>query len=146
VLAAAPAIAPAVDAVASSAASTSSADLVPGAAAALPAATSLVHAAKDAAKERRTREARERREARLAAAALQPRPDPPAATGIVRVAISPWGEVEVDGKPAGTSPPLTELSLSAGPHRIVVRNADLPSYSSAVNVSADQPVTVKHKF
>ncbi len=112
---------------------------------ALPKAAPLVHEARETPKERRTRDARER-EARLAAAATPPRPAAPAPTGIVRIAISPWGEVEVDGKTAGTSPPLTELSLSAGRHQIVVRNTDLPAYSSTVNVTADQPVSFKHKF
>ena len=67
-------------------------------------------------------------------------------TGTVRIAISPWGEIEVDGRAAGTSPPLTELTLPAGVHQIVVRNADLPAHSVQVNVTADQPVTLKHKF
>jgi serine/threonine-protein kinase len=70
----------------------------------------------------------------------------PVATGIVRIAISPWGEVEVDGRGAGTSPPLTELSLSAGRHQIVIRNTDLPPHSVVVNVTADQPVNLKYKF
>ncbi|HWI10525.1 MAG TPA: serine/threonine-protein kinase, partial [Burkholderiaceae bacterium] len=144
-LAATPVLAVAAAVVDAGASSVPSVNAMPASAAALPQAPPLVREAKDSSKERRAREARER-EARLAVAAPQPRPAAPAATGIVRVAISPWGEVEVDGKPAGTSPPLTELSLSAGRHQIVVRNADLPSYSSAVNISADQPVTVKHKF
>ncbi len=95
---------------------------------------------RETAKEKRARE----REARLANAAA---PNPaPAPTGTLRIAISPWGDIEVDGKPAGTSPPLTELTLSPGRHQIVVRNTDLPPLSTSVNVTADQPVTLKHKF
>jgi eukaryotic-like serine/threonine-protein kinase len=73
---------------------------------------------------------------------------PPVAalTGTVKVAISPWGQVEVDGKPMGTSPPVTELKLSLGKHKIVFSNTDLPSHSVVVNVLADQPITVRHKF
>jgi len=93
-------------------------------------------AAKETPKERRAREARER-EAKLAA---------PAATGVLRFAVSPWGQIEVDGKPAGTSPPLTELSLSEGSHQIVIRNADLPPYSTSVSVTAGQTATLKYKF
>ena len=33
------------------------------------------------------------------------------AEGVVQLAVSPWGQVEVDGKPMGTSPPLTRLTL-----------------------------------
>jgi len=107
------------------------------------AATALKSAPKESAKERRAREARER-DARLAAAAQNAAAPPP--RGLVRIAVSPWGEVEVDGKPAGASPPLTELSLPEGRHQIVIRNTDLPPLSMVANVSADQPVTVKHKF
>jgi len=93
-------------------------------------------APKETAKERRAREARER-DAKLAA---------PAPTGVLRIAVSPWGQVEVDGKPAGTSPPLTELSLPEGSHQIVIRNADLPPYSTSVSVTAGQTATLKYKF
>ena len=97
-------------------------------------------APKETPKERRAREAREARSANT------PAPVAPAARGVVRIAISPWGEVEVDGKLAGTSPPLTELSLPEGRHQIVIRNTDLPPHNAVVNVTADQPVTLKHKF
>ncbi len=91
---------------------------------------------KETAKERRAREARER-DAKAAA---------PAPTGVLRIAVSPWGQIEVDGKPAGTSPPLTELNLAEGPHQIVIRNADLPPYSTSVSVTAGQTATLKYKF
>jgi eukaryotic-like serine/threonine-protein kinase len=70
----------------------------------------------------------------------------PAASGLVQLAISPWGEVDVDGRPAGVTPPLAQLSLSAGRHRITVRNADFPPLSTTVDVDPDQPVTVRHRF
>jgi serine/threonine-protein kinase len=95
--------------------------------------------AKESPKDRRAREVR----LAAAAAALAATSG---STGSVRIAISPWGEVEVDGKPAGTSPPMTELTLPAGRHQIVIRNADLPPHTASVNVTADQPVLLKHKF
>lgn len=127
----------------SSTASGAGAASAPAVAHAPPNALPPARDTRETPKERRARE----REARLAsAAAALPRPAAPAATGIVRIAVSPWGEIEVDGRPAGTAPPVTELNLPAGRHRIVVRNADLPAYSSQVNVAADQPVSLKHKF
>ena len=87
--------------------------------------------------DRRTREAR-------AAAAVVPAAAP--ITGTVRMAISPWGNVEVDGQVVGSSPPLSELTLPEGRHQIVVRNADLPPLSVTVTVTAGQPVNLKHKF
>ena len=41
---------------------------------------------------------------------------------------------------------IWELSLPQGKHLIVIRNTDLPSFSSVVNVTADQPINLKHKF
>jgi serine/threonine-protein kinase len=90
-------------------------------------------------KETPTRRVRER-EARVVA------PAAPTATGTVRVAVSPWGEIEVDGRIAGTTPPMTELTLPAGPHQIVVRNSDLPAHRVQVNVTPDEPVVLRHRF
>nr|MBP6466347.1 PEGA domain-containing protein [Rubrivivax sp.] len=92
---------------------------------------------------------------RPAAAAPKPRPPAadstvaaaaPLATGALQLAISPWGEVEVDGTPAGTAPPLTRLTLPEGQHTVTVRNADFPPYTTRVQVSADEPATVRHRF
>ncbi len=71
---------------------------------------------------------------------------PAAVTGWVNIAISPWGQVEVNGTPAGTTPPLTRLELPSGQHTITVRNADFPPYTQRVTVDAERPVTVKHRF
>lgn len=75
-------------------------------------------------------------------------PPPPAvvATGLLQLAISPWGHVEVDGQPAGTTPPLARLSLSEGSHTVTVRNEDFPAFTTIVQVTADKPVTVRHRF
>ncbi|MEY4562840.1 MAG: hypothetical protein RLZZ618_2117, partial [Pseudomonadota bacterium] len=66
--------------------------------------------------------------------------------GTVHIAISPWGQVEVNGAPAGTAPPLTRLELPQGTHTITVRNEDFPPYTLRVQVDAERPVTVKHRF
>ena len=68
------------------------------------------------------------------------------ATGQLQLAISPWGQIEVDGMAAGTTPPLTRLSLPEGSHTITVRNEDFAPYTTTVQVSADKPVTVRHRF
>jgi serine/threonine-protein kinase len=102
--------------------------------------------ARESTKERRSREARERElresEARITAAASLVAP----ATGTVKIAISPWGLVEVDGTSSGAAPPITELTLAEGKHQIVVRNGDFAPYSTSVNVTAGQSVTLRHKF
>ena len=119
------------------------------AAAALPAGPAVVRETRAPAKEplketpkdKRSRETREREARGTAAAAAVP-----VSTGILRIAISPWGAVEVDGRAVGNSPPLTELSLPTGRHQVIVRNTDLPPFSTSVNITADQPVTLKHRF
>jgi hypothetical protein len=79
-------------------------------------------------------------------------PAPAAATapvlvpGVVNIAISPWGQVEVDGAPVGTTPPLSRLELPPGTHTITVRNEDFPPYTQRVQVNSERPVTVKHRF
>ena len=97
-----------------------------------------IKAAKEAARDKRAREARER-EARAMAAA-------PVASGSIRLAVSPWGQVEVDGTSVGTAPPLTEITLSEGRHQIMIRNADFPPYSASVNIRPGTPVVLKHRF
>ena len=64
----------------------------------------------------------------------------------MQLAISPWGQVEIDGRPAGTTPPLARLTLPAGTHTITVRNADFPPYTATVQVHADKPAVVRHRF
>jgi serine/threonine-protein kinase len=66
--------------------------------------------------------------------------------GVVQLAVSPWGQVEVDGKPMGTSPPLTRLTLTSGNHTITVRNTDFPAYTTTVTVDGESPVTLRHRF
>jgi eukaryotic-like serine/threonine-protein kinase len=66
--------------------------------------------------------------------------------GVVQLAVTPWGQVEVDGRAMGTTPPLTRLSLPAGSHQIVVRNGDFPAHTANVTVSEDKPLTLRHRF
>lgn len=67
-------------------------------------------------------------------------------TGQLKLAISPWGHVEVNGAAAGTTPPLTRLTLAEGSHTVTIRNEDFVPYTTTVQVSADKPVTVRHRF
>jgi serine/threonine-protein kinase len=67
-------------------------------------------------------------------------------SGTLQLAISPWGQVEIDGAPAGTAPPLARLSLAEGTHTITVRNADFPPYIATVQISAERAVVIKHRF
>lgn len=68
------------------------------------------------------------------------------ATGEVVLAISPWGQVEVNGAPAGIAPPLNRLTLTEGRHTITIRNDAFPPHRVTITVTPGQPVTVRHKF
>jgi serine/threonine-protein kinase len=70
----------------------------------------------------------------------------PPPQGLVQLAISPWGQVEVNGAAVGTTPPLSRLELPAGTHTITVRNEDFPPYTQRVQVDPERPVTLKHRF
>jgi serine/threonine-protein kinase len=80
------------------------------------------------------------------AVAATPSHAPTPATGTLRLAVEPWAEVWVDGKSMGVTPPLTQLSLPAGAHRVQLRNGDLASKDIAVDVPAGKYTTVRHRF
>lgn len=67
-------------------------------------------------------------------------------SGTVMLAVSPWGEVRVDGKVRGVTPPLRALKLSAGKHRIEIRNADLPPYVVNITLEAGTTQRITHRF
>lgn len=91
-------------------------------------------------------QSRRTRQGRATARSMPATASTPAPTGRLRLAISPWGEVEVDGQPAGISPPLTGLSLREGSHWIVIRNAGLPLHRVEVEIRSNQTATVRHRF
>jgi len=64
----------------------------------------------------------------------------------IRFAISPWGEIYVDGKKQGVSPPLREVEVRPGPHTIEVRNTTLPPHVETVDVEPGSRIRIKHKF
>lgn len=74
---------------------------------------------------------------------LTPAPLP---SGTLKLAISPWGEVWVDGKSAGVTPPLGQLTLPSGKHAIVIRNGDSPDFRQTIDVQPGKAVQVKHQF
>ncbi len=71
---------------------------------------------------------------------------PPPANGSLAVAVSPWGEVIVDGASRGISPPLSTLTLSAGRHTIEIRNGDFEPVRMAVEVKPNETTRIRHKF
>lgn len=67
-------------------------------------------------------------------------------TAKVVLAVSPWGEIYIDGKLHGTTPPITTLDLAPGRHRIEVRNSSQPPRIMFVTLQAGSVQRIRHDF
>jgi class 3 adenylate cyclase len=74
------------------------------------------------------------------------RPKAPEEVSSVAFRILPWGEIYIDGKKRGVSPPLTTVKLKPGKYRIEIKNSSFPVYSQAVEVKSNDKIEIKHKF
>lgn len=86
---------------------------------------------------------------KLAAPAALPGATTPAAArgeGVIGLDIAPWGEVFVDGKPMGVSPPMQELKLSAGRHTVEIRYGDKAAVTAQVVVDPAKALQIRHRF
>jgi serine/threonine-protein kinase len=61
-------------------------------------------------------------------------------------AIAPWGEIYVNGKKRGVSPPLREVQVNPGEHTIEVRNTTFPPLVRTVSVEPGERLRIQHKF
>lgn len=77
---------------------------------------------------------------------ISPIESPSAKTSIVNFAVSPWGDVFLDGKNLGASPPLTTLSVPPGKHKIEIKNTSFPVYSQTFEAKPDEKLKITHKF
>jgi len=86
----------------------------------------------------------------LAARSAPPAPArtaaPVAAAGTLQLAILPWGEVFVNGKSRGVSPPLRSVEVPPGTYTVEVRNTSFPTHTRRVEVRAGEPVRIRHRF
>jgi len=60
--------------------------------------------------------------------------------------ISPWGEVFVNGKSQGVSPPKKFVKLDPGKYKIEVKNTTFPVHAQNLDVKPREEVTLKHRF
>ena len=70
----------------------------------------------------------------------------PAGTLVVALAISPWGEIYVNGQKQGVSPPLRTVTLTPGRHKIEIRNTSFPSHIEMIDARPGGKIAIKHKF
>jgi hypothetical protein len=92
-----------------------------------------------------------RPKAKLAAAEKKPqaaeKPAAPASgNGRLELAVLPWGEVVINGKSRGVSPPLRALEIPPGSHTIELRNSTFPSHVEKIDVKAGEAVRIRHRF
>ena len=69
-----------------------------------------------------------------------------AASATLLLAVAPWGEVFVDGTSQGISPPLVELPLTPGKHRVEIRNEGAKPFRQDVVLKEGESLRLKHKF
>jgi class 3 adenylate cyclase len=69
-----------------------------------------------------------------------------AAASRIELAVAPWGEVFVDGKSRGLTPPLRTLEISPGSHTIEIRNSTFPARVEKVVVKPGDAVKIRHRF
>jgi serine/threonine-protein kinase len=70
----------------------------------------------------------------------------PVAQARLGFAVTPWGEVYIDGRKTGITPPLNEIRLPPGKHTIEIRNTTFQPHRQTVDLRADGSVRIKHKF
>jgi class 3 adenylate cyclase len=103
-------------------------------------------AAKDKAKAREKAVATQETIRQPARAAAVQETAPAAAPAMLTFAVSPWGEVHVNGKLQGVSPPLQELEIGPGRYRIEIRNGAAQPHVVTVNAKSGERIRIKHKF
>ncbi len=74
-------------------------------------------------------------------------PTPPKTVAKVRIVANPWGQVTIDGKNYGTTPPAIETELSPGKHKVKIANSGAPQpFETEIEVKAGESVVVRHTF
>ena len=82
----------------------------------------------------------------IAAPPPKPVPPPPPQTGKILLTVWPWGEIYVNGRLQGTTPPLAELELPPGKHRVEIRNSAQLPFHTFVELQAGQAQAIRYNF
>jgi serine/threonine protein kinase len=81
-----------------------------------------------------------------APAKAEAKPPAPPPNPSYRLHIKPWGTLFVDGKSRGVSPPLRQITLTPGKHKIGIVNPSFPEYQTTIEVDRNKPGTIAHDF
>lgn len=68
------------------------------------------------------------------------------AAAVMKLVVLPWGEVYLDGRMQGISPPLLELQVAPGKHEIEIRNTKFPVYKKTIQAKVGEKIKIKHTF
>lgn len=68
------------------------------------------------------------------------------APAVVSLGILPWGEIYLDGRMQGVSPPLLELQVVEGQHEIRIRNTSFPTVTRIITVKSGEKIKIRHRF
>jgi class 3 adenylate cyclase len=64
----------------------------------------------------------------------------------LELAVAPWGEVLIDGRSRGLSPPLRVIEVAAGTHKVEIRNSTFPAHVAQIEVKPGEVVKIQHRF
>lgn len=70
----------------------------------------------------------------------------PGGTARLILAVSPQGDVYIDGQHYGTTPPITTFDLEPGMHRVEVRSGSRKPYLTYMTVQAGDVRRIRHDF
>ncbi|OIR16176.1 adenylate and guanylate cyclase catalytic domain protein [mine drainage metagenome] len=68
------------------------------------------------------------------------------APAVVSLGVLPWGEIYLDGRMQGVSPPLMELQVVEGQHEIKIRNTTFPTVTRLITVKSGEKIKIRHRF
>ena len=68
------------------------------------------------------------------------------APATITISVAPWGEVYLNGRMQGISPPLAELQVVPGKHEVEIRNTAFPAYKKVFLFKPGSALKIRHKF
>ncbi len=66
--------------------------------------------------------------------------------GVVNFSVQPWGNVFINGKSIGASPPLKQTRLAPGKYKIEIKNTTFAPFVANIEIKSKEELGIKHKF
>lgn len=79
-------------------------------------------------------------------AEVKPAAPPVELPGVLTFGIQPWGEIFINGKSVGVSPPMKQTKLAPGQYSIEVRNTSFPPFTTRIDLKPKETRNIAHKF